>query len=700
MLRIQFPFIYTVNISFDEKEFEENSFIEKFFVEVETAFCQDKLFFGLPFTLERVVKVVESKDGKGTGEIQVIAKLKINNIDKKTFSEIMSKLLTSKNPDIAPGETFHIGFNIQAKEGRKKIVQFATDFDANFFRSMALALPLFTKTFFDALKQSEYFVYDSSIREEVVTCFASLKAAENLKAHPSNVLWYDAVFHKCKSSLTSLYFCNGTDLSYRRDFLNLSYLMHRIRSSKLKINGQSIQLSYEDFLSPTNPEAQNYTAQHLVEQLHMSKVLKDSPTYPKNVLYVGAAYGKNPTIIQSAYPNMQIYAVEPIYHLVQNYEGDKNRVFLMFVEELCHYPEFVGFFDYIIIPNIHLTGNQTVFWNAIDTLLNDDGQVFVGHFYGDPPVTSSPKSFYQEMQERFVQVAMVPLPRTVEFQGPQVKVLDPSQLAFQAQGGLDAIRAHFCLTLSKALAVYFPDFEIEDLRKFFQSIEFNELVSLPNQLMNFNVYVNNMTCCISKPLKADFKETAESLITYAVQPFKQIFYSGTKGKPVKNLEVTEPEKTGKPEEREVKHIKDNANVESQSSFSAYITELSFKEYERRRNEGPFDDFRRTHNEKALATFRQEKLKLQQVKSSSKFGLERLELKAVAPSKVAAQPEVTAQSDVATQLIFTPQAQQHPTSLKNSRCERGLFFAYDAVCLLKDVITYPIKFAISKSKNGS
>lgn len=572
MLRIKLPFIHKTNIPLTaiDSSIKTTAFsIDNFFEELHWVFCQEELFFNLPFEITHTIKAIQNsnetlqnlketiqnlketiQNSKETIQISketlqnsketwVIATLKIKNIDQK---ECLDKLLntTGFQPDLAPNESFHIGFNIVEENGKSSIQQFATNFEGRYFRKMMLGMPLFTKTFFEALKESEYFIYEEAIAKEVKTYYEQLQSLPENKPYSKHKIW-DYAADNCRSKYLSLYFINENEFFARRDFMRLTFTYHWCLTDKEK------KLSLEEYMSPTSTTAQNYTAASIAAQLQMGNCLSADAEHPKTMLYVGTSVGKNITPIEKAFPYISIFGVEPVRSAVDEYEGNKNKVFLMYAEELLQYPELSGYFDYIIIPNINLLANQTLFWNCMQKLLKEDGKILVGHFFGDPVVTTSPKSLIQEMHERFAEIQWVVLPKTESL--PAVTIQLP-------------IQEDYLLIFNRHLAQQ-------------------------------QVILHNLTIHLLQNFKnSQYQEIYDTLVTYALQPFKQFFYSGKKPLPLKN------------------------SCEENSGFAKYFTELSINEYERRFNHGGIDPLRKSINENTYKTLLEDKerlFKLRQIK---------------------------------------------------------------------------------------
>jgi len=387
MLRVMYPFFCNVNIP--------NFSFEIFFEELKTFFYKEQLFFNLPIE-------VEKNEISKSNENWVIFTVKVQNVDKELFYT-----LNTSKVDIVPGETFHFGFHLKEKT---TIVNFSTNLRADQFRFVMYAVPSFTEAFFLPLKNTEYFIYESLIGQNVFSLYKSTKE-KFPKEFPYRCYQY-ATENTPDATNSSLYFYNNEEeLNARGIFFQIAYAHQFVYKTDMS---PEKMLHYLEFFSPTNEKSRQYVADHIVNQLETNvDLISKRKKRTQWALYIGAAYGQNVEKIQKHYKGLQCFGVEPVKDCVEKYCGDNKRLFWMNAEELCNFKELHHQFDYIFVLNYNVLSNQQDFFDAVLQLMRSDGKLIVGQSFPDPYVTTSPVSYIEHIKNRFEHVELVKMPKYV-----------------------------------------------------------------------------------------------------------------------------------------------------------------------------------------------------------------------------------------------------------------------------------------------
>ncbi|HEV2523812.1 MAG TPA: hypothetical protein VGU44_01600, partial [Gammaproteobacteria bacterium] len=386
MFRTKIPFTLQTNVEFS---------VDNFFTGLQQALCVEQLFYNLPVTISQD-QIPSSKNDQ---EYWQIISITVNDMSHDEFNAFnkMSQV------DVLPKEKFHIAFNITKEAGKDVVINFSTNLRAEVFRKIMYAVPSFTKSFFLSLKQTEYFIYDESISDNVRQLYAQFKSNPKFNSLNSNyTIYHHAILNTPNASCSSLYFANYAEIPVRMGFTDAAHIYH------MDI------LTAAAFLSPTDPSTRAYVAQHIVQQLADGQLIAENQGAQQLALYVGAAYGENIAQIQKAYQNVTFFGVEPASGCVQKYQANKENLFWMNVEDLLNFSEMRHAFDYIFVLNYNVLSNQTDFFDAIYYLIKQSGKLIVGQAFADPFYTTSPVPYTEDIKRRFQNVEFVKIVPTAQ----------------------------------------------------------------------------------------------------------------------------------------------------------------------------------------------------------------------------------------------------------------------------------------------
>lgn len=392
MLRNRDVFVHTLGIDLKEVGFSLDSFA----AEIQLAFSSSKvggqqLFYNVPLELKR--ETLKGQEGDCWQIFTLQPDLSGDTSENSSRNVIRSEIYSSRN--VIQSDNYYIGFCFSSDQTFLK--EFATNLRSENFRHIMLSSSSFTRAFFDALKRTEYWIYELELSENAQKAFAEFRA-EHALGLPK--LGYPS----------SHYFTDPRELQLRQKFAE-SVVRYRNRINQTQTNTMYIGMSIQDILCPTGSISLDFNKRTIVQQMERAGFKKGSDkTTNKTVLFVGIGTGENYVALKEAWSDCIVVGVEPFPAAYFNGVGkNEELVFFLSVEELSDQPELVGAFDSIFILNLNVLSNEGDFWQAVAKLMKPEGEVFIGRHMGDPGYIASPKRTSEYLRENFGSLELVQL---------------------------------------------------------------------------------------------------------------------------------------------------------------------------------------------------------------------------------------------------------------------------------------------------